>query len=776
MENARALGSVAPPESGRKPASSDAGTSTCSGCRREIDPLRAGHVAILDERFFYFCDAKCKAAYFEITGRAPPDGVLTQRPPPVWREADAEPSAAHDSGTAPAAMQEGAPAESPPDEGPRSDPTVEAAPITLPSPGARSAPAADAFAIAVPSKMRSEAVAALDMAGIVIGALVPALGLLGSEADAVRAPLVGATWLTLALHVALVERDPADPHPLVVLVPATGAAVAACWATAIHDPRAGALTIFAALACAVALLVEVLVERARSRVHEARRQIEQALDLRVRAVHGGDRIDRPASEIRPGEQIVVEPGEMVGVDATVTAGEARVVPWLGAQVELVRREGDPVLAGARVVSSPLRMTTTWSGRDRAWVRLLSSRATRIDVASPTAKAVRHVVERGAPLAAVAMGVAAFAANAVPIELLAATCAGAIAFGAKAASSLVALHFSRAQLQALASGIAYKDARAFERAASANLAVLSARGTVLRGEPEVVAIEEAGAVSAERILALAAGAEMAATHRFAAAVLGAARMRGVRPDPVRNATARAGLGITAVASTGERLVVGGRNIMLEEKIGVAVTDARASELEAQGRSVLLVALGDRLAGLIALQDGLKPGARAAVQKLLDAHIEPVLLSGEARDTCETIGRALDIEHVRPEVLPADRGAEVRALAEGGSVVAVVGSPPADDGALAAADVAVAMGAAGSTMGDWGVVVASDDVRDAALALSIPHAARERARLSLVLGATPGIAALFAIGFGVAPFALAPIGALIGALAVAVQAREVVGESR
>ena len=64
-------------------------------------------------------------------------------------------------------------------------------------------------------------------------------------------------------------------------------------------------------------------------------------------------------------------------------------------------------------------------------------------------------------------------------------------------------------------------------------------------------------------------------------------------------------------------------------------------------------------------------RAAVQRLLDARIEPVLLSGEARDTCETIGRALDIEHVRPAVLPADRGPEVRALADGGSVIAAKG---------------------------------------------------------------------------------------------------------
>ena len=240
--------------------------------------------------------------------------------------------------------------------------------------------------------------------------------------------------------------------------------------------------------------------------------------------------------------------------------------------------------------------------------------------------------------------------------------------------------------------------------------------------------------------------------------------------MRNATVHDGLGVTAFASTGERLVVGGRAIMLEEKIGVAVTDTRASELEAQGRSVLLVALGDRLLGLIALQDGLRPGARAAVQKLLDAGIEPVLMSGEARDTCETIGRALDIEHVRPEVLPTDRGAEVRALSEAGGVVAVIGHAAGDDGALGAADVAVAMNSAGSTPGEWAVALASDDVRDAAMALAIPHGARERARAAIALGATPGVIALLAIGFGIAPFAVAPLATLAGALALAVQARD------
>jgi cation transport ATPase len=117
--------------------------------------------------------------------------------------------------------------------------------------------------------------------------------------------------------------------------------------------------------------------------------------------------------------------------------------------------------------------------------------------------------------------------------------------------------------------------------------------------------------------------------------------------------------------------------------------------------------------------------------------------------------------------------VRALSEAGSVVAVVGHASGDDGALAAADVAVAMSAAGSTPGEWAVALASDDVRDAALALSIPHAARDRARATVALGATPGVVALLAIGFGIAPLAVAPLAVVLGAVAIALYARESTG---
>jgi P-type E1-E2 ATPase len=187
--------------------------------------------------------------------------------------------------------------------------------------------------------------------------------------------------------------------------------------------------------------------------------------------------------------------------------------------------------------------------------------------------------------------------------------------------------------------------------------------------------------------------------------------------------------------------------------------------------VLVALGDRLVGLIALQDGLRPGARAAVQKLLDAGIEPVLLSGESRETCNAIGRALDIDHLRPEVLPGDRRAEILAVGEGGSVVGVIGHPSADDQALGAAGVAVAMGAAGATPGEWAVSLASSDVAHAADALIIPRRAIGQAKIASVLALAPGIFALLAITFGVAPLAVGPVAILLGAFAGAAYVRAV-----
>ena len=832
--------------------------SLCPGCGKAIDPLRAGHVAILDGGFRYFCGAECKSQFVDVSSKRASLDAMTADPPGVVAKSGPRPTGGplaikieeetrsvisgvcgHESAKPgavaptpslrfpePMVARErerelAAPShEEPSDEHAARDQSFDAdgtdhsggaarddrggddgaehhdhdaPPATLRSKALAEAEAAaaaaaeddaaaaDDEATGAPSgaartkdgpSVLARLAAAAPIVGIALGVLAVVASLAGEGGSELRLPSALAAAAILVAHSVLRPREPSEPAPWFVISPVVLASFGAVFSLTVHDPRAESHAAFVGLAAAVALLVDVLVARSRRDIGEARARIATALAVRVRIVEGEGTTELDAAQVKPGEQVVADVGEVIGVDGIVAAGEAEVTPWVDSPVVLLKREGDAVVAGATVVSGRLRVTATFAGAERAWLRLGQSQAARVDVAAPLVTLARHAVERGAPIAALLVGGATYANNGGWPEVVIAASAGAYAVAGFAAVAAAAVAHARGHIAAQRRGIVYKDANAFDAAARADVAVVCSRGTILLGEPEIVAVESVGARASEagsatrpeetaRVLSLAAGAEMASSDAFAAAILRAARARGVRPENVRSALVHSGLGVTALAPNGDKVIVGSRAFLLKEKVSVAIADSRVSELEAQGRSVLLVALGDRLVGLLALQDGLRPGARAAVQRLHDARIEPVLLSGEARDTCETIARALDIEHVRPEILPADRGAEVRALADGGRVVAAVGHPSSDDGALGAADVSVAMTAAGAAPGEWGVALASDDVRDAALALTIPRACRERAKTAALVGAAAQGISLLGIAFGAAPPALAPVVAALAA---------------
>jgi cation transport ATPase len=470
-----------------------------------------------------------------------------------------------------------------------------------------------------------------------------------------------------------------------------------------------------------------------------------------------------AIDLRPGEEIVIQAGETVVADATVTAGTAAVLPWFLAKTQLERREGDTLVAGAQIVSGRLRAVVGWAGLDRAWARLTLDPRRRADLLAPLARFGRLTAERGAPFGAGLAALMTFAANHSTIEIAMAAIAAQAAIANMGIAQIGALAVARTVLDALRRGIAFRSAEALDRAGRVFSAAFCVRGTLLLGEPEVANIEAIGAIEPHEVLALVAGAESGANNPAANAVLRAARARRIRPDAVRSPNVQPGLGVTAIASNGQSLIVGNRALMLKERIGVAVVESKIVDLEAMGRTVLLVALGGRLVGAVALQDGLRPGARAAIQHLLDAGVEPVLLSGDARETCEALGRALDIEHIRPELLPAERGDEVRRLADGGAIVAVVGRSGVDDSALAAADVSVALSSAGSSAAEWSIQLATDDVRAAAYAIRAAHICRSQARVGLILTLASGAAAVLGVSFGLAPSWVAPLAGLAGLLA-------------
>jgi cation transport ATPase len=750
-----------------RPAGPTVRPARCATCGTPVDPLRAARVAIFGEKFRYFCSADCRDRY-------DPSALLTPLPLPRRRPLSAEQVVATRVGSDDLGVRRqtaealadvadarvGDLAQTEPHRVSHPPELDEAEPAERPS-----------HAREIDDDAPTDVGTLLLALAVLGGVLSVALALAGQSRIALiaRAVVVAVAAAALAAENVMGRRDPTQVHPGALLAAPLAGAIAAVVALLSNHAKTGSALTLAGLVIAMVAGTVWLTARARRPLDDERERIQASLGQVAHRVVGDETALARAIDIRPGEEIVVEPNETVPVDATVTAGTAKVAPWLGARSVAERSEGDPIVAGATVLEGRLRAVAAWAGFDRAWLRLTNDPRRRADLLAPLARVGRHTAERGAPFAAGLAALTAYAENQGTLEIVMFAVAAQAAFANAGVAEVGALHVARSILDSLRRGIVFRTAEALDRAGKVSVAAFCARGTLLLGEPEVANIEPIGDAEPERVLGLVAGAEGGSSNPIGTAVLRAARARGVRPDGVRSPTVVPGLGVTAVASSGQPLVVGSRALMLKERISVAAAESKITELEAMGRSVLLVALGSRLVGAIGLQDGLRPGARAAVQHVLDAGVEPVLLSGDSRETCEAIGRALDVEHVRPELLPSERGEEVRRLSEGGAFVAVLGKSPVDDVALAAADVSIALGAAGASSSEWAVGLASDDVRDAAYAVRIAHRTRAEARLGFVLALAPGAAASLAVAFTLAPPAVAPLCAFAGVAAAVLRLR-------
>ena len=756
----------------------------CSACGKLIDPLRAGHVAIFDQKVHYFCNREvCRASFLGEPVAAPPPSDLDLDPPLSEEHAGApiidayEPRSPDDGlPDAPPALDGEGPIE------PLSRMILHDAPGHMDPPEGR------------------DVGALLLVLAVVAGTLAVSLSLLGTAPLTILARIIlGGVGATMLVGRALTtERDASDPHPLPLLVAPVAACGVALWASFGKDAAlAGEATSLAGFIVSAAAVGAWLIDSARRGVAGERMWLEHYLAVPGRrapdAERGIETKKDKVFDIKPGEQVVVEAGEVVPVDLTIVEGDVEVIPWTFATTPVWRKPGDPIVAGAKVVSGRLRGTCTWAGSDRAFVRVVIDPRRRADAFAPVAKASRALVERWSFVAAFIGGLAALVAGRIPVEIAMAVIAVHAALSTAVAASIAAVHVARGVLLALRRGIVYKSSDAWELAGRVQTAAFCARGTLLKGEPELSeVIATTSKLDEAEVLALAAGAERMAEDPVANAIVRAARARDIRPDGVRNPQQYPGLGVTAISSAGEELIVGMRALLLGERVSVAAMERTITELEAQGRTVVLVAIGGRLVGVIALIDGLRQGARAAVQHLIDAEIEPIIVSGDSRETCEAIARSLDIEHVRPEVLPAERAGEVRRIMDAGVTVAVLGHAGVDDDPLATADVAVALGAAGAASsagnspaalavtqklaspGDFAVTLASDDVRDAALSLALARRVRTEARVGVAIAAVPALVGSVAVAFGLLPPAYAPIASLLGSVMATVHARALEGK--
>lgn len=464
------------------------------------------------------------------------------------------------------------------------------------------------------------------------------------------------------------------------------------------------------------LLGQVLELRARARTGTAIKELLGLAPKTARLVTDDGEQDIPLAHVHVGNRLRVRPGEKVPVDGVIIDGRSAV------DESMVSGEPLPVekTAGARVVGGTINGTgSLLMEADRVGQDTLLAQIVRM---VGEAQRSRAPIQRYADViasyfvpAVIATAVLTFVVwalvgpeprlahalvNAVAVIIIACPCA----LGLATPMAIMVGTGKGAQ-----SGVLIKNAEALERFEKVDTLVVDKTGTLTEGKPRVVDVVTGEGADRREFLRLVAGLEQASEHPLAAAVVAGAKEAGVEPAPAEAFESHTGTGVTGRVS-GRQLAVGNATLMRDQGIALGPLAAQAETHRAEGQTVMLVAIDNLLAGIVAVADPIKASTPEAIRALHDAGLKIVMLTGDTRATADAVARRIGIDAVEADVLPAQKREVVARLQQEGRTVAMAGDGVNDAPALAEAAVGIAMGTGTDVaMESAGVTLVRGDLR-------------------------------------------------------------------
>jgi Cd2+/Zn2+-exporting ATPase len=448
----------------------------------------------------------------------------------------------------------------------------------------------------------------------------------------------------------------------------------------------------AAAVVAVLLLLGGMLEQfVSARAGNALDSLASLLPDRVTVRRDCEDLVVPLEEVQSGDLVLIRSGDRIPVDGTISLGSASVnqATITGESLPVDKQLGDLVYAGTLNEVGALEVRATRVGTETTLGQIRHMVAEAQAQKAPIERILNRYAKFYTPVAlllgAVVWWISGDILRAITILIVFCPCVMVLATPTALVASIgnAALRGSLVKKGATIEALANVTAVAFDKT-----------GTLTFGQPKLTAIQPLGEMTEHDLLRLAAVAEKLSEHPLGRAVVQAAIARELAiPDP-EEFTTLPGLGVRACIDEGE--VVIGRPRLLSEQ-GIAVQEdvaARARNLAAVGRTVILVAHNRQVIGMLVLEDTLRPEAGQVISRLKKLGVRTVLVTGDNRVTAERIAGELGISDVHAEVLPAQKVEIVKQLQAEGLHVAFVGDGVNDGPALATADVGVAMGLAGT----------------------------------------------------------------------------------
>jgi Cd2+/Zn2+-exporting ATPase len=491
---------------------------------------------------------------------------------------------------------------------------------------------------------------------------------------------------------------------------------------------AGALVLGEWLEAATVVFLFAIAQWLEVRTLErARQAIHALLDLSPRDAivrHDGHEHRVALEELNVGDVILVRPGDKVPLDGVVVSGGGDVneAPLTGESRPIDKAAGDEVYAGTINGHGALELRITRLARDTRLAKIIHL----VETAQASRAPVQSFVDRFARIYTPAVLALALAVALIP-PLLGGADAGTWVYRALVLlviSCPCALVISTpvsivsALSAAARNGVLVKGGAFLERLAAVRIVAFDKTGTLTRGELRVTDVRAAGATPPGDLLGYAASVEAHSEHPVGRAIAAHARETRAAVQPVVRFVAVPGLGAEGDVG-GARVIVGNERLFAARGIAMAPAQLDLAALRSQGKSMVLVAVDGTLAGVIALADRPRETAREAVELLRAQGVRRVVvLTGDHDETARAIASEIGADEHFAGLLPDDKHALVRSLKERHGVLLMVGDGINDAPALAAADIGVAMGAAGSDVAleTADVALMSDEL------LRLPYAIR------------------------------------------------------
>ena len=504
---------------------------------------------------------------------------------------------------------------------------------------------------------------------------------------------------------------------------------------------AGALVLGEWLEAASVMFLFAVAQWLELRTMERARQAIRALfDLSPReALVRGAGLDRrvPVDDIRIGDEILVRPGDKVPLDGIVVSGHSDVnqAPLTGESLPADRAPGDEVFAGTINGHGALDVRVTRLVRDTRLARIIHL----VETAQASRAPVQSFVDRFARIYTPAVLIVAVAVAVIPpladaadpalwfyralvLLVISCPCALVISTPVSIVSALSA---------AARNGVLVKGGAHLERLAAVRVVAFDKTGTLTKGELRVTDVLPLGATRADELLRYAAAVESRSEHPVAKAIVAHARGSGISVSAAAQCVSVPGMG--AEGDVGDaRVVIGNERLLQARAIDVAADVAGLVRVRDEGKSVVLVAVNGALAGGLALADRPRDTARGAIGLLREQGVRwVVMLTGDHERTAARIATELGLDEHHSQLLPEQKHALVRALRSRHGAVLMVGDGINDAPALAAADVGIAMGAAGSdaALETADVALMSDELLRLPYAIRLARATLRNVRMNV-----------------------------------------------